>query len=65
MELHPFFLEKNGKREFVVLPYDEFVPIEEMIEDAPDVRLFDEARRDSAGEPTLTAAEIKTRYGIE
>jgi hypothetical protein len=34
IQLHPEFLKKNGKREFVVLPYDEFVAVQELLEDA-------------------------------
>ena len=31
IEFHPEFLKKDGKNEFVVLPYDEFVTIQELL----------------------------------
>ena len=30
MKLHPQLIEKKGKKEFVVLPYDEFMTLEEI-----------------------------------
>ena len=35
--LHPEFLTKEGKKEFVVLTYEEFVVLQEFLEDAEDV----------------------------
>ncbi len=32
IELHPEFLTKNGKKEFAVLPYEEFMKIQELLE---------------------------------
>ena len=37
IELHPEVLEKNGKKEFVMLPYVEFVALQEILADAEDV----------------------------
>lgn len=38
MELNPQIIQKKGKREFVVLPYEEFVKIVEFLEDYEDLR---------------------------
>jgi len=32
MALHPQVIEKKGKKEFVVLPYEEFLSIQEALE---------------------------------
>ncbi len=37
LRLHPEFLTKDGKKEFAVLPYDEFVALQELLADAADV----------------------------
>lgn len=37
---HPEFLSKEGKKEFVVLPYEEFLAIQELIEDAEESSIF-------------------------
>ena len=34
LELHPEFLIKNGKKEFVILTYEEFIEIQTMLEPA-------------------------------
>ncbi len=36
-ELHPEFLTKNGKREFAVVPYEEYQALWEWIEDMEDL----------------------------
>jgi hypothetical protein len=38
MELNPQVIQKKGKREFVILPYEEFVKIVEFLEDYEDLR---------------------------
>jgi len=59
MTLHPQILEKEGKKEFVVLPYDEFVQLQEEIEayeDLKDLRLAKEMEQHN---PTVSLAAIK------
>ncbi len=50
MQLHPKVIEKEGKKEFVVLPYDEFMALEEIMHDYEDLRDLREAKEDSKGE---------------
>jgi PHD/YefM family antitoxin component YafN of YafNO toxin-antitoxin module len=47
--LHPEFLVKNGKREFVVLPYEEFEVLQEVLE----VLELREAKAQEADAPTI------------
>ena len=61
--LHPEFLTKNGKREFVVLPYEEFSALQEALADAEDLRELRAAKLEEGAAPTLSLHEIKTRYG--
>lgn len=37
INIHPKFLEKNGKTEFVVLPAEEYKKIQEILEDYEDL----------------------------
>ena len=39
LKLHPEILVKNGKKEFVVLPYEEFLAMQERLADAEDLVL--------------------------
>jgi PHD/YefM family antitoxin component YafN of YafNO toxin-antitoxin module len=41
IDLHPSILEKNGRKEFVILPFEEFEKVEEelsLYEDLKDLR---------------------------
>ena len=37
LTLHPDILVKNGKKQFAVLPYEEFVALQERLADAEDL----------------------------
>ena len=38
MELHPHVLEKQGEREFVVFPSEEYIALEEVMNDYEDLQ---------------------------
>ncbi len=38
MKLHPQLIGKKGEKEFVVLPYDEFMTLEEIMHDYEDLK---------------------------
>ena len=65
IELHPEILSKNGKREFVVLPYEEFVALQEELEDLEDLRQLDEAVASERSSPSIPWPEAKKKLGIE
>lgn len=64
IEFHPEFLKKNGKNEFVVLPYEEFVTIQELLEDAEDMLLLEQPMREDLGKPGVTLGEMMKRFGL-
>ena len=64
VELHPEFLTKNGKREFAVLSYKEFLALEEWLEDASDLLEIRNGREADAHLPNLTLEEVETEFGI-
>lgn len=62
-ELHPEILTKNGRKEFAVIPYEEFLALQEWLEDLEDLtdlRAAKESQRDS---PTIPLAEVEGRFG--
>lgn len=65
LQLHPEYLRKNGKEEFVVLPYEEFVALHELLEDAGDLIELDRAREASRGKPKLSLDEVAARLGLK
>lgn len=64
VELHPQILQKDGRNEFVVLPYEEFERLREMIEDYEDLRDLQEAVAEERTVPTLTLEETRARLGL-
>jgi hypothetical protein len=65
MELHPEFLRKNGKAEFVVLPYEEFLEIQKCLADADDLLELRQAKEEEAGQPGVSMAEVRKRLGLD
>jgi len=62
--LHPEFLTKDGKKEFVVLTYEEFVAIQELIEDAEDVLDLRAAKQEEKSKPSVPLEDVKKDLGI-
>lgn len=58
MSIHPQIIEKDGKKEFVVLPYDEFLLVQEALEDYDDLRALRDAKVSEANEPTRSLADV-------
>ncbi len=65
LELHPEFLKKNGRKEFVVLPYREFVQLQDELEDLADIRALDEARTKESHRPGIPLSEVRTRLNAK
>jgi hypothetical protein len=57
--LHPEILSKNGKKEFVVLPYEEFLALQELLDDVEDLLELRAAKREGEDEPSLSLADAK------
>jgi hypothetical protein len=64
VKLHPEFLRKNGKTEFVVLPYEEFVALQELLGDAEDLLDLRKAKQQEGTDPTASLAEVRKRFGL-
>jgi hypothetical protein len=45
LKLHAEILKKNGKNEFAVLPYEEFIALQERLADAEDVLELRKSKR--------------------
>jgi PHD/YefM family antitoxin component YafN of YafNO toxin-antitoxin module len=64
MELHPQILQKNGKNEFVVLPYEEFEALRELAEDYEDIRDLRDAKAQEKNVPTISLTEARAQLGL-
>jgi hypothetical protein len=61
MELTVQIIKKNGKKEFVVLPYNEFQKIQEELASYEDLQCLREAKIAEKDAPTVGIAELKKR----
>ena len=65
VDLHPKFLPAYGKREFAVLPYDEFVALREWLEDVEDLHDLELAIKENEGQSSYTLEEVKRELGLD
>jgi len=62
--LHPEFITKNGKKEFAVIPYEEFEALQELIADIEDLIDLRAAKEEDANQPSMPLAEVKRMLGL-
>lgn len=65
IELHPNYLEKNGNKEFAILPYEEFIRMQDELADYEDLRILREAKEKEADSPTVQFNEVKKELGLK
>lgn len=63
IKLNPSFIEKEGKREYAVLPYDEYEKLQEFLEDAMDLYALREAKAEDDGE-SVSLADVKKQLNL-
>jgi len=64
MKLHPEVLVKHGKKPFVVLPYEEFVALQERLDDAEDLLELCKAKRAEGKKAAIGLANVKRKLGL-
>ena len=57
-------IKKNGKKEYVVLPYKEFIRVQEELDDYQNLRCLREAKEAEQYAPTVRIEEIKKHLKI-
>jgi hypothetical protein len=62
--LHPQFLTKNGKKEFAVIPYEEFAALQALIADMEDLMDLRAAKEEDTNQPSVPLAEVKKMLGL-
>lgn len=63
MNIHPQIIEKEGRKEFVVIPYEEFILMQEALEDYEDLRALCDEKSISHDEPTRSLDDILNEMG--
>ena len=64
LKLHPEILSKNGRKQFVVLPYEEFLAVQERLADAEDLRDLRKAKRAEGGKKSISLTAVKRELGL-
>jgi uncharacterized heparinase superfamily protein len=62
--LHPKMLELDGKMAFAVLPYEEFVRIEEELHDFEDLKELRAAKAEEADASTTSLSSVRAELNI-
>ena len=62
--LHPNILERDGEKAFAVLPYEEFVKIEEELDYFEDLKELRGAKAEEATAPTTSLASVRKELKI-
>ncbi len=64
IEIKPQILEKEGRKEFVVLTYEDFLKLQEALEDYEDLQMLREAKEVEKDAPTISHEELKANLGL-
>ena len=64
LKLHPEILVKDGQKQFAVLPYEEFLAIQERLADADDLLELRKAKRAEGRKRSVPLAEVKRQQGM-
>ncbi len=63
VSLRAQIIRRNGKKEYAVLPYEEFLRVQEELENYQDLRCLREAKEIERAAPTIGLAELKKKIG--
>lgn len=65
ISINPQVLEKNGKKEFAILPYEDFLKMQEELECYNDLRILREAKQEEQNASPVSFEEAKKILNIE
>ncbi len=58
MELKPKIIKKDGKNEYVVLPYKDYIKIQKALDDYEDLVDLRKAKSETVKEPTISFNKV-------
>jgi len=62
VSLRAQIIKKNGKKEYAVLPYEEFLRVQEELDDYEDLRCLREAKQAEEEAATIGIVELKRKF---
>lgn len=63
MSINPQNIEKNGIKEFAVLPYHEFLGIQQLLEDFEDLQELRKSKAEEFNAPTQPLSQVLAELG--
>lgn len=63
IQLHPEFVRKNGKR-VVVLPYEEFIALQEILSDYEDLIDLRTAKDEEHDASSIPLSDVQREFGL-
>ena len=64
IELHPQIVTKDGEKQYVLLPYDEFTAIQEALADIEDLNSLRAAKLEEHDAPSVPLEEVIKNLGL-
>ena len=64
LKLHPKILIRDGKKQFAVLPYGEFLAVQERLADTEDLLELRKAKRKEGKKRSVPLSEVKRQLGL-
>lgn len=65
LPLHSEILIKDGKKQFAVLPYEEFVSLKERLEEMEDLLELRKAKKAEGRKRTVSLAHVKRQLALK
>jgi PHD/YefM family antitoxin component YafN of YafNO toxin-antitoxin module len=62
--IHPNILERDGEKAFVILPYEEYMMLEEELQQYEDLKQLRAAKAAEAAAPTTPLDAVKEELGL-
>ncbi len=64
MELHPQIIEKEGKKEFIVLPFDEYQELTSIMHDYEDLMDLRTAKAEAKEQQAIPLEKVISDLGL-
>jgi len=63
IQLKPEIIHHNGKPQYAVIPYADFLTLQEQLEDTACLRLLRKAKESKS--PTVSLSDLKSKLGLK
>jgi len=65
INLNPEFITRNGKPQFAVIPYEDFIILKGLLENLEDLRDLRIAKQEESNQPTVSLSEVKQLLSLD